>query len=181
MRLARTRRGSRDRAPFALSRGRGAQRHGRDVEGRRARGQGGFTLLELLVTMAVTVIGLLGLMAMYVATAKGNEATARGAAAVTIAQETLEELRSLSMQGLIDRFGQPDIGFTATLDTMAGRDGTTYNRQVEVTEMSAISRDLVKLRVEVTWTDDNAVAGSDNGANDHRVGLEVVRSSIEGL
>lgn len=148
---------------------------------RRRRGQGGFTLLELLITMAITVIGLLGLMAMYVATAKGNEATARSSAAVTIAQETLEELRSMSMESLTGAFGQTDLPIDASMDTVAGRDGTTYNRHVTVDEVTAISRDLVKLRVEVSWTEDNAQPGSDNGAHDHRVGLEIVRSTIEGL
>ena len=148
--------------------------------GDRRRGQGGFTLLELLVTMAVTVIGLLGLMAMYVATAKGNEATARSSAAVSIAQETLEELRSTELTALVTRFGQTDVGFTASLNTVAGRDGTTYSRTIEVTELAA-SRDLIKLRVEVKWTDDNAAANSDNGAHDHKVGLEIVRTATEGL
>lgn len=151
------------------------------TRGRRARGQGGFTLLELLVTMAVTVIGLLGLMAMYVATAKGNEATARSGAAVAIAQDTLEELRSLSMQALVDRFGQTDLPIDANLDTVAGRDGTTYNRRVTVDELPVISRDLVKLRVEVSWTDDNADPDADDGAHAHRLGLEIVRSAVEGL
>ena len=148
---------------------------------RRARGQRGFTLLELLITMAVTVIGLLGLMAMYVATAKGNESTARSSAAVTVAQETLEELRSMSMVNLVGRFGQTDLPIHANLNTVAGRDGTTYNRHVDVTEVDDISRDLVKLRVEVSWTDDNAAANAENGAYAHRVGLEIVRSTIEGL
>ncbi len=148
---------------------------------RGRRGQRGFTLLELLVTMAVTVIGLLGLMAMYVATAKGNEATARSSAAVAIAQDTLEELRSTSMQALVTQFGQSDLPIDADLDTVAGRDGTTYNRHVTVDEVTAVSRDLVKIRVEVNWTDDNATAGADDGAYDHRVGLEIIRSTVEGL
>jgi prepilin-type N-terminal cleavage/methylation domain-containing protein len=147
---------------------------------RTRKGERGFTLLELLVTMAVTVIGLLGLMAMYVATAKGNESTARSSEAVSIAQDTLEELRSTSMTKLVAEFGQADLPIDANLDTVAGRDGTTYNRHVLVNEL-AVSRDLVKLRVEVTWSDDNAQAGSDNGAHDHRIGLEIVRSTIEGL
>jgi prepilin-type N-terminal cleavage/methylation domain-containing protein len=148
---------------------------------RRGRRERGFTLLELLVTMAVTVIGLLGLMAMYVATAKGNEATARSSQAVTIAQDTLEELRSWSLDAMVTRFGQTDLPIDASLDTVSGRDGTTYSRRVTVDEVAAVSRDLVKLRVEVTWTDDNAAAGSDDGAHDHKVGLEIVRSAIEGL
>src|SRR4051812_4236556 len=89
----------------------------------RRRRQRGFTLLELLVTMAVTIIGLLGLMAMYVATAKGNEATARSSAAVSIAQDTLEELRSTGMIPLVTQFGQTDLPIDASLDTVAGRDG----------------------------------------------------------
>lgn len=148
---------------------------------RTRRDQRGFTLLELLVTMAVTVIGLLGLMAMYVATAKGNEATARSSAAVTVAQDTLEELRSFSLAELVAKFGQTDLPIDVNLNTVAGRDGTTYRRHVTVDELAAVSRDLVRLRVEVAWTDDNAAVGSDGGAHDHQVGLEMVRSTVEGL
>ncbi len=146
---------------------------------RRRAGQAGFTLLELLVTMAVTVIGLLGLMAMHVATVKGNEATARSSAAVSVAQDTLEELRSTPMTGLIARFAVTDLPIDASLNTVVGRDGTTYSRRVRIDEVASISRDLVKLRVEVTWTEDGAAAVGD--PDDRRVALEVVRTTLEGL
>jgi prepilin-type N-terminal cleavage/methylation domain-containing protein len=146
---------------------------------RRRSGQAGFTLLELLVTMAVTVIGLLGLMAMHVATVKGNEATARASAAVSVAQDTLEELRSTSMTGLVTRFAVTDLPIDANLNTVVGRDGTTYSRRVRIDELTGVSRDLVKLRVEVTWTEDGQAANGD--ADDHKVGLEVVRTTLEGL
>ncbi len=148
---------------------------------RRRRGQAGFTLLELLVTMAVTVLGLLGLMAMHVATVKGNEATARSAAAVAVAQDTLEAHRSMTYAALIAEFGATDLPVDATLDTVVGRDGTTYTRRVLLSEVPGVSRDVIKLRVEVGWTEDHAAAGSNGGINDHKVGLEIVRSTAEGL
>lgn len=145
------------------------------------RGQGGFTLLELLVTMAVTVIGLLGLMAMYVATVKGNEATARSGAAVTIAQQTLEEMRSSSVAALKIRYGTSQLQTGVALNTVAGRDGTTYNRLIQADSLTG-APDLVKLRVEVTWTEDKNVAvGAASGAYDHHVGLEIIRTATEGL
>jgi len=148
---------------------------------RRLRRQAGFTLLELLVTMAVTVIGLLGLMAMHVATVKGNEATARSSAAVAVAQDTLEAHRSMSYKALIDAYSVTDLPVDAALDTVVGRDGTTYTRRLLITEVPGLSRDVVKLRVEVGWTEDHAAAGSNGGINDHKVGLEIVRSVAEGL
>ena len=50
-------------------------------------------MLELLVTLSITVVGLTGLMSLHVATIRGNESTAKNGEAVAIAQETLEMLR----------------------------------------------------------------------------------------
>ena len=46
--------------------------------------QAGFTLLEMLITLAVTTIGLTGLLSLHVVTVKGNAASSRAAEAVAV-------------------------------------------------------------------------------------------------
>ena len=152
---------------------------------RRRRHQRGFTLIELLVTLAVTVVGLTGLMSLHVATIKSNERTGDAGDAVAAAQQTLEDLRSLPVQRLLAMFNTTVLPIDASLDTLAGPTGTTFRRRVLVTELTAVSPDLIKIRVEIAWSDDNANgSGTGTGAAaafDHRVALELIRTAGDGL
>lgn len=142
------------------------------------RHQRGFTLLELLVTLGVTVVGLTGLMSLHVAVIRGNESTAKHGEGVAIAQETLETLRAQTLPDILDRFAAASLPIDASLDTVSGRGGITFARRVRVTELTAASTDLIKLRVTVSWSDDNSTAG---GVYDHEVSLELIRTSREKL
>jgi prepilin-type N-terminal cleavage/methylation domain-containing protein len=148
---------------------------------RRRRRQGGFTLLELLITLAITVIGLTGLMSLYVVTAKGNAGTSRSGEGVAVAESTVEEIRTMTLAEMYARFGVPNLPIDANLDTVAGRAGVTFSRRVQVTEMTATSTNLIKIRVEVTWTDNGAAAGVAAGIHDHRVSFELIRTATEQL
>ena len=49
---------------------------------RRARDrQRGFTLIELLVTLAITTVGLIGLLTLHLSLARGNDGASRTAEA----------------------------------------------------------------------------------------------------
>lgn len=152
---------------------------------RRRRHQRGFTLIELLVTLAITVIGLTGLMSLHIATIKSNERTGDAGDAVAAAQQTLEDLRSLPVQRLLAAFSATTLPIDASLDTLAGPTGTTFRRRVIVTELTAVSPDLIKIRVEIAWSDDNANgAGTGTGAAsafDHTVSLELIRTIGDSL
>jgi hypothetical protein len=50
-----------------------------------------------------------------------------------------------------------------------------------VTELTATSANLVKIRIEVAWTDAHASAGAEGGVYDHRVSLELIRTASEAL
>lgn len=143
------------------------------------RAQGGFTLLELLITLAVTVIGLTGLLSLFVVTAKGNSTTSRSGEAVAVAEATLEEARTLSVAAMNAQYGNFPID--VNLNTVAGRAGVTFNRRLQITEMTSTSTNLLKLRVEVTWTDAGAAAGANGGLHDHRISFELIRTGTEGL
>jgi hypothetical protein len=68
-----------------------------------------------------------------------------------------------------------------TMNTTAGRRGMTYRRRALVVGLDAASTGLVRVRVEIGWTDDGAVVGSDNGVHDHMVALEIIRTRQESL
>jgi prepilin-type N-terminal cleavage/methylation domain-containing protein len=148
---------------------------------RPRRRQRGFTLLELLITLAITVIGLTGLLSLFVVTAKGNTTTSQSGEAVAVAEATLEEIRNLSLPAMYAQFGVASLPIDANLDTVAGRAGVTFSRRVQITEMTATSTNLVKLRVEVSWTDAGAAVGANGGMHDHRISFELIRTGTEQL
>src|SRR5678816_4437871 len=58
------------------------------------RREGGFTLLELLMTLGVTTIGLIGLLSLHLSLVRGNDGASRAAEATQLGQATLESLRA---------------------------------------------------------------------------------------
>jgi prepilin-type N-terminal cleavage/methylation domain-containing protein len=146
------------------------------------RGQGGFTLLELLITMAVTVIGLMGLMSLHLTTTRGNDIAGRSGEGVNIAQQTLEDLRARSYKDMVEVLTgnrNTALPIDIVLNVVQGRNGMSYRRRAFVQEMTAASSGLIRVRLEVSWTDDGAVQGSDSGVHDHVVALEVIRTRLE--
>ena len=152
---------------------------------RDVRQQGGFTLLELLVTAAVTIIGFAGLLGLHLSAVGGNARSGRAGEAVAVCQRTVEQLRSDTVSGMIQELtGSASTALPLTkvsMSTVVGRNGMTYRRLVSVSELDAVSPDLIWIRVAVDWTDDGAITGSDAGTHDHEIALELVRTRQEGL
>jgi prepilin-type N-terminal cleavage/methylation domain-containing protein len=142
--------------------------------------QGGFTLIELLVTLTVTVIGLAGMLSLFNANSRNSSIASRSAHASTAAQETIEELRGMSIPALTTLYGALPIE-DADLDPVDGPAGLVLNRRMSLHQLSAASADLFLMRVEVYWTDDGATPGADNGRYDHQVSLELIRTRQEQL
>lgn len=143
--------------------------------------QRGFTLLELLVTMGITIIGLLGLTSLYVVTARSNALGAHSGEAVAVAEATIEEIRGTPIADLLAAHSAPALPLDVSLNTVAGRAGVTFSRRVQVLELTAVSTNLVKIRVEVMWTDAGATAGAEGGVYDHRISFELIRTASEAL
>jgi prepilin-type N-terminal cleavage/methylation domain-containing protein len=148
---------------------------------RRRSAQRGFTLMELLVTLGITTVALMGLMALHVSVSRGNDAAARGAEASQIGNATLEELRKARIADMVQILtstttASPPID--VTLSTQAGARGMTYRRRVLVTALNSASTSLWQIRVEVGWTDDGAAQGQ---GLDHLVAVEVIRTVEEAL
>jgi prepilin-type N-terminal cleavage/methylation domain-containing protein len=150
----------------------------------RSRGQRGFTLLELLITLSVTTIGLIGLLALHLSIARGNDGASRSAEAQQITATVLESLRGQRLGPMMQTLaGSPTASppVTAPAFTVPGRGGMTYSVTRSVVVLTAASTGLWRIRVDTSWTEDGATAGANGGQFDHHIALEVIRTVQEAL
>lgn len=141
----------------------------------RRRGQRGFTLLELMVTLMVTVFGLMGMLALHNALGRGIGDSSRSQEAVVVGSRTLEELRSKRIDEMMRALtgsttAAPPID-VPTYRTELGRNGVSYGVAVQVTLAGAA---LWRLRVEVSWEDDRS-------GETRMLPLELLRTQQEAL
>jgi prepilin-type N-terminal cleavage/methylation domain-containing protein len=151
---------------------------------RRARHQRGFTLLELLITLSVTTIGLIGLLSLHLSVARGNDGASRSAEAEQIGAQVIESLRAQRIPDMMQTLAHnPNAVPPVTGDPMtaSGRNGMTYRIARTVTSLTGASTSLWRIRVEVSWTEDGATPGSNGGQLDHMIPLELVRTVEESL
>jgi prepilin-type N-terminal cleavage/methylation domain-containing protein len=144
----------------------------------RRRGQRGFTLVELLVTMVVTIFGLMAIMALHVSLTEGNNAANRAAEATAIGAQTLESLRSQRSSDMMQTLtgsstATPPVD-VAPYITETGRNGMTYTIDVHVST-TASSSTLWRIRAVVSWTDDDVTAST------HSLALEILRTQQDAL
>lgn len=140
----------------------------------RRRSQRGFTLLELLITLSITTIGLIGLLALHLSIARGNDGASRAAEAEQFTVTDLEALRAMSVNKMTQTI-------TATpTSTALGRNGLPYHIARSVTVLNQASSSLLLVRVQTTWTEDGAAFGAGAPLN-HSFALEVIRTMEERL
>lgn len=150
-------------------------------------GQLGFSLIEILIAMTVTIIGLAGLLSLHLTAARGNSRATRTVMASVIAQQTMDELRSMPVQPptagytedtLQTRFGGIPANDVA-LAAVQGPDNTSYQRFVSVRPLGPAGSPLgnvVLVRVVIAWTDEGAAANTTNTRLRHRMVLESMRT-----
>ena len=160
------------------------RRGGRDIRQRDA--QRGFSLLELLIAMSITVFGLLGLVSLHRTTIQGNQVASSMVEATTIAQRTMEEIRSIPVQS-----PDPTIETLSTMypvwpvtdapmSDVTNSRGDTYLRFLSLREL-AISPELVMVRIEVRWSDNGADPTAINPLLNHSIAMEMIRTRQEEL
>ena len=103
-------------------------------------GRNGFTVIEVLVAMAVFSIGILGFAMSTVSVTQGNQKNYNIAMANALAQDKLEELKA--------RPASFTSGGPVT-DTISGQ---SFSRSWTVTANSPMTG-MHKIDVTVTWTD----------------------------
>ncbi len=148
-------------------------------------GQAGFTLIEVLIALTVTVVGLMGLLSLHTTTLKGNRDASRSAEATTIAQRTMEEVRAMpiddgTVSSIVGKYGP--ISFNnVPMDTAFGRAGIMYTRALTVEELTAVSEDLIRIRVVIEWADGGDDPSTVADIDKHKISLELVRTRQEAL
>ncbi|HZJ68098.1 MAG TPA: prepilin-type N-terminal cleavage/methylation domain-containing protein [Kofleriaceae bacterium] len=148
------------------------------------KGQRGFTLLELLITLSVTTIGLIGLLSLHLSVTRGNDGASRSAEAQQIGAGILEGLRAQSatrMMGDLTGSQASVPPVVAPVITVTGRAGMTFTVARSVTALTGASTNLWKIRVVTSWAEDGGTFGSNGGTLDHSLALEVVRTVEEAL
>jgi prepilin-type N-terminal cleavage/methylation domain-containing protein len=140
----------------------------------RAR-ERGFTMVELLVTMTISLFALMGGLAIHSSMTGGLATSAQMSEATVVAVQTMEKLRAKRTLDVAEEI----TGSTATQAPFArdgyasviGRNGLTYTVDVAV---AALSATLWKIRIDVNWQSDATGEG-------RSVALELVRASAESL
>jgi prepilin-type N-terminal cleavage/methylation domain-containing protein len=153
---------------------------------RRPRGQRGFTLLELLITLSVTTIGLVGLLSLHLSIARGNDGASRSAEAQQLAVSELESLRAMSIPIMMTDLttnSNPPLPTAPRVRVVTGRSGMSFTITTTVVALPSLSAgpSLIRIRTVVTWTEEGGVAGGNGGQLDHSLPLEVVRTRQEVL
>lgn len=150
----------------------------------RVRGERGFTLFELLLTLGVTTLGLVGLLALHVSLARANDGASRGVEASEVGRATLESLRAQPTPDMMNTLvGNPLAvpPVDVVLPNVIGRGNMAYRRRVVVVVMPGAMTAVWRIRVEVGWTEEGAVQGSDGGRHDHLIAIELLRTREEAL
>lgn len=144
---------------------------------KQRRSQRGFTLMELLITMVVTLFGLMGLMALHVTLTQGNDTVNRTQEAIAVGTQTVEQLRNMRP----GKLAQELTGSSTAVPPMSvpnyatklGRNNVSYSMDVSVVQVPA-ANNLWRVRVTVNWVDD-----ANNQA--HAVPLEIIRTAQEAM
>ncbi len=107
--------------------------------------QKGFTLLELLIALAILSVGLLGLAGLHIAAIKGNVSGFKFSAASAVAQQRLEEIKALDTASSALSSGVHNDGNIIL-------QGITYNRSYAVSDNSPV-KGTSTLTFTVTWVE----------------------------
>ncbi len=100
----------------------------------------GFSLLELIMALGILSIGLLFLFSLSITTMRANKHSQNKTAALQLAQEKMEVLKSLSFAELQ---GESESGLTT------GNVGTLFRRETIVRKRTDSS--LADITIRVSW------------------------------
>ncbi|MBN8279263.1 MAG: type IV pilus modification protein PilV [Gammaproteobacteria bacterium] len=126
--------------------------------------QSGTTLIEILITVILVSVGLLGLAGLQLATVQNTNSAAERFEATTLARDILERMRANRQQALN---GQYDLamGDDPDVDGLAGDDLNAWMDSLAALPNGDGSVDVDDgvVTIEVEWTD-----ASDDNADDSR-------------
>ena len=101
----------------------------------------GFTLIEIMIALVILSIGLMALAGMQVSAINGNAFSKRMTTAVSIAEQTIEQLKNTPFNNIQSQSASP-----------ISQSNLNFTRQVTVINDSPIANTLTAT-VTVTWMD----------------------------
>lgn len=145
---------------------------------RICRKNDGFSLIEVLVSLTILAVGLLGLMLLQTTAIKGNEIANKSTVATELAQDMLEQFRRVAWANVLSQadttaFNTGTTPVYGSLPGAAGNSvtvrGTTYYRVWRV-DPNVANATLKTITVWSCWQDDRG--------RWHNVMLVAQRSSV---
>jgi prepilin-type N-terminal cleavage/methylation domain-containing protein len=121
--------------------------------------QKGFTLVEILIALALSLVGLMGLMALQLLAVRSNANSRNFAEATALAQEKIESLQSTSYVSIA----------AATESNLGATPGATLTPYTRITTV-ADNGSYKTISVAVSWSDDYRAGKT------HAVTLYLVKS-----
>jgi type IV pilus assembly protein PilV len=115
----------------------------------------GFTLIEIMITLVILSIGLTALAGLQISAIKGNTFSKRMTAAVSIANQKLEQIKDAAYANILSESS-----------TQITQSNMRFTRQVTVTNNSPLANTKT-VNVTVTWSD---------GSNSHSVPITTIIS-----
>jgi prepilin-type N-terminal cleavage/methylation domain-containing protein len=112
---------------------------------RRARGQAGFTMVEVMVALIITAIAVMGLIGLFKSQSSAGAFSRHTTEAAVLAENQIETLRTMGTM--------PTTTTTGTLTTVDPQGVAGGIFTVNWTE-TPIAATYAELLITVTWTDD---------------------------
>ncbi|MEW6412633.1 MAG: prepilin-type N-terminal cleavage/methylation domain-containing protein [Candidatus Zixiibacteriota bacterium] len=114
----------------------------------------GLSLLEVLISMVVLAVGILGLAPMVVLSIEGNSISRDFSIATELAKQQLERYEAMGVLMPAD-VSQPET-FELPMETVSLTDTLGYQRRIILTPADAVASNppsLCKVDVIIQWTD----------------------------
>ena len=105
----------------------------------------GFSLLETLIALTILAIGLLGLLGLQIAAAKGNASGFQVSTAVALSEQRIEELKGLDTT-------DPLLGSGNHVDGTVTIQQTVYTRSYGIQDDTPVSGVSI-ITMTLSWTD----------------------------
>jgi len=111
--------------------------------------QGGFTLIEIMITMAILAVGILGIMSMQITSIQGNADTVKFTEANLAAQSQLELFVLSDYDSISNDGASTGDGYTVVTSTALNTIPPGYTIEYRViNENTALDTKEIKLRVK---------------------------------
>ncbi len=113
----------------------------------RVKGDGGFTLLEVLVAMVILAVGLLGMASLSIGIIKGNAISKEISTATTCAREKLEAVEQLG-------FADTPSSDTTVTEGYGSMSGYPDCKRQTSTAVDTPATDMKTITITVYWNSD---------------------------